>query len=112
MDEFEYLRDNMRTANAVAALDDRNMDLKAGNERLERTDVMGVTANYTDVRNIGEAQARMITEADDEHRSQVVFIVADVATKLFPNVNPIDKTLRAETLEYQVIGIATPICHP
>jgi len=109
MDEFEYLRDNMKVANAVAALDDRNIDLKAGNERLERTDVMGVTPNYTDVRNIGVAQGRMITEADDEHRAQIVFVGADVAAKLFPNVDPIGKTLRAETHEYQVVGVATPI---
>ena len=109
MDDYEYLRDNMKTAGAVAALDDRNIDLKAGNERLERTDVMGVTPNYTDVRNIGVAQGRMITESDDEHRSQIVFIGTDVATKLFPNVDPIGKTLRAETHEYQVVGVAQPI---
>jgi putative ABC transport system permease protein len=109
MEEFEYLRDNLKIANAVAALDDRNMDLKAGNERLERTDVMGVTPNYTDVRNIGVAQGRMITESDDDHRAQIVFIGADVAAKLFPNVDPIGKTLRAETHEYQVVGIATAI---
>src|SRR5438874_2237728 len=109
MDEYEYVRDNMKLANAVAALDDRNMDLKAGNERIERTDVMGVTPNYTDVRNIGIAQGRMITESDDEHRAQIVFIGADVATKLFPNVDPIGKTLRAETHEYLVVGVATPI---
>jgi putative ABC transport system permease protein len=109
MDDFEFLRDNMKTAGAVAALDDRNMDLKAGNERLERTDVMGVTPNYTDVRNIGVAQGRMITEADDEHRAQIVFIGADVAAKLFANVDPIGKSLRAETHEYQVVGVAEPI---
>jgi putative ABC transport system permease protein len=109
MEEFEYVRDNMKIANAVAALDDRNMDLKAGNERLERTDVMGVTPNYTEVRNIGIAQGRMITEADDEHRAEIVFIGTDVAAKLFPNVDPIGKTLRAETHEYQVVGVATPI---
>jgi ABC-type antimicrobial peptide transport system, permease component len=109
MDEYEWLRENMKTANAVAALDDRNIDIKAGNERLERTDVMGATPNYTDVRNIGIAQGRMITQSDDEHRSPVVFIGADVATKLYPNVDPIGKTLRAENHEYQVIGVATPI---
>ena len=108
MEEFEYLRDNMKNANAVAALDDRNMDLKAGNERLERTDVMGVTPNYTDVRNIGVAEGRMITESDDEHRAQIVFIGADVAAKLFPNVDPIGRTLRAETHEYQVVGELLP----
>ncbi|HVO56842.1 MAG TPA: ABC transporter permease [Dongiaceae bacterium] len=109
MDEYEYLRDNMKTPNAVAALDDRNIDVKSGNERLERTDVMGATPNYTDVRNIEIAQGRMITQSDDDHRAEVVFIGADVANKLFPNVDPIGKTLRAETHEYQVIGVATAI---
>ena len=109
MDEYEWLRDNMKTANAVAALDDRNIDIKSGNQILERTDVMGATPNYTDVRNIGVAQGRMITPSDDEHRSPVVFIGADVVAKLFPNVDPIGKTLRAENHEYQVIGVATPI---
>ncbi len=109
MDEYEFLRDNMKTAGAVAALDDRNIDIKSGNERLERTDVMGATPNYTDVRNIGIAQGRMITQSDDDHRAEVAFIGADVANKLFPNVDPIGKAFRAETHEYQVIGVATPI---
>ena len=109
MDEYEFLRDNMKTAGAVAALDDRNIDIKSGNERLERTDVMGATPNYTDVRNIGIAQGRMITQSDDDHRAEVAFIGADVANKLFPNVDPIGKMFRAETHEYQVIGVATPI---
>src|SRR6266516_7373421 len=85
MDEYQWVHDNMRIANAIAALDDRNMEIKSGNERLERTDVMGATPNYTDVRNIGIAQGRMITESDDEHRSGVAFIGADVAAKLYPN---------------------------
>jgi len=109
MEEYEFIRDNMKTAGAVAALDDRNIDIKSGNERLERTDVMGATPNYTDVRNIGIAQGRMITQSDDDHRAEVAFIGADVANKLFPTVDPIGKTFRAETHEYQVIGVATPI---
>src|SRR5262249_8236712 len=84
-------------AGAVAALDDRNMDIKSGNERLERTDVMGATPNYTDVRNIGIAQGRMITQSDDDHRAEVAFIGADVANKLFPTVDPIGKTFRRGT---------------
>jgi putative ABC transport system permease protein len=109
MDDYEYLRDNMKITSAVAATDDRNIDLKAGNERLERCDVTGATPNYSDIRNISIAQGRMITESDDEHRAEVAFIGADVATKLFPNVDPIGKSFRAETHEYQVIGVATAI---
>jgi putative ABC transport system permease protein len=109
LDDYEFLRDNMKMAAAVAATDDRNIDLKAGNERLERCDVTGATANYADVRNITVAQGRMITESDDDHRSPVAFIGADVAAKLFPTVDPIGKTFRAETHEYTVVGVATAI---
>src|ERR1700720_4457261 len=95
MDEYERLRDSMKTARAVAALDDHNIDVRSGNERLQNTDVMGVSSNYAEVRNINVAQGRFITEADDDHRAQVVFIGADVAERLFANVDPIGKTVRA-----------------
>ena len=109
MEEYERLRDNMRTAKAVAALDDHNVDVRSGNEKMTGTDVMGVSANYADVRSISIAQGRFITQSDDDHRAEVVVIGSDVAAKLFANVDPIGKSIRAETHEYQVIGVATPI---
>jgi putative ABC transport system permease protein len=109
MEDYERMRDSMKTAQAVAALDDHNIDIRSGNQRLENTDVMGVSSNYADVRNINVAQGRMVTEADDEHRAEVVFIGADVADRLFSNVDPIGKLLRAETHEYQVVGVAERI---
>src|ERR1700756_3380008 len=45
MDDYERMRDSMKTAKAVAALDDHNIDIRAGNQRLENTDVMGVSYN-------------------------------------------------------------------
>jgi putative ABC transport system permease protein len=109
MEDYERLRDNMTLAKAVAALDDHNIDVRSGNERLENTSVMGVSANYADVRNINVAQGRFITASDDDHRAQIAFIGSDVANRLFPNVDPIGKVLRAETHEYQVVGVAAPI---
>src|SRR5690242_51687 len=85
MEDYERLRDSMKTARAVAALDDHNVDVRSGNQRLESTDVMGVSANYADVRNINVMQGRFITPSDDDHRAQVVFIGADVAERLFAN---------------------------
>ena len=109
MEEYERLRDNMKTARAVAALDDHQVEVRSGKERLTGTDVMGVSANYADVRSIGVAQGRFTTQSDDDHRAEVVFIGSDVAAKFFPNVDPIGKSIRAETHEYQVIGVASPI---
>ncbi len=109
MDDYERMRDSMKTAKAVAALDDHNIEIRSGNQRLENTDVMGVSPNYAEVRNINVAQGRFINQTDDDHRGQVVFIGADVADRLFANVDPIGKVVRAETHEYQVIGVAERI---
>ncbi|MBS1840368.1 MAG: ABC transporter permease [Acidobacteria bacterium] len=109
MEEFERLKENMKTAKAIAALDDHNIDIRSGNEKMTGTDVMGVSPNYADVRSITIAQGRFVTQSDDDHRAEVVVIGADVAAKLFPNVDPIGKAIRAETHEYQVIGVAAAI---
>ena len=109
MEDYERMRESMKTAKAVAALDDHNIEVRSGNERLENTDVMGVSPNYAEVRNINIAQGRFINETDDAHRGEVVFIGADVADRLFSNVDPVGKLVRAETHEYQVIGVAERI---
>jgi putative ABC transport system permease protein len=109
MEDFERLRDSMKTASAVATEADRNVQVRYANLKMDNTDVMGVTYNFADVRNINVAQGRFLTQADDEHHSEVVFLGSDVAKKFFPNVDPIGKTIRAETHSYLVIGVAEAI---
>jgi len=107
-EDYTRLRESMQTAKAVAAIDDRNVQTRSGDIKMENTDVMGASPNFSDVRNINVASGRFITPADDEHRSEVVFIGSDLASKFFPNVDPIGKTIRAETHTYEVIGVAEP----
>ena len=109
MEDYVRLRDTMGTARAVAAIDDRNVQTRSGDVKMENTDVMGATPNFADVRNLNVAEGRFITPADDEHRSEVVFIGSDLAKKFYPNVDPIGKTIRAETHSYEVIGVAEAI---
>ena len=109
LDDYTRLRDNMRLAKAVAAEEDRNVQTRSGDAIMENTMIMGATPNFADVRNLNVASGRFITQADDEHRSEVVFIGPDLVQKFFPNSDPIGKTIRAETHTYQVIGVAEPI---
>lgn len=108
-DDYERLRDNMKTARAVAAEEDRNVQTRSGDVKMENTNVMGVTPNFAEVRNINVASGRFLTPTDEEHRTEVVFIGADLAKKFFPNSDPIGKTIRAETHSYEVIGVAEAI---
>jgi putative ABC transport system permease protein len=109
MDDYERLRDSMKLARAVAAEEDRNVQTRVGDIIMENTSIMGATANFADVRNLNIAEGRFITPADDEHRSDVAFIGSDLATKFFPNVDPLGKSIRAGTHTYEVIGVAEAI---
>jgi putative ABC transport system permease protein len=109
LEDYQRLRDSMKTAKAVAAEEDRNVQTRSGNLAMENTDVMGATPNFADVRNLVVAQGRFITQTDEDHHVDVVFIGPDLVAKFFPNSDPIGKTIRAETHSYEVIGVAGPI---
>jgi putative ABC transport system permease protein len=109
MEDYERLRESMKLARAVAAEEDHFVQVKSGNQTMENTQMMGATANFADIRNLNVAEGRFITQADDEHRSEVVFVGPDLVQKFFPNVDPIGKTLRVQTHTYEIIGVAAPL---
>jgi putative ABC transport system permease protein len=109
MEEFERFRDSTQLAKLVSGYDRQNALTRSGDLVEEDTQVVGVTSSYAEIENIGVAQGRFITPADEEHRSEVAFIGADLADKFFPNVDPIGKTVRSETHTYEVIGVGTRI---
>lgn len=109
MEDYARLRDGMKVARAVAAEEDHNVQTKVGNAIMENTQMMGTTANFADIRNLEVAQGRFITQSDDEHRQDVVFIGPDLVAKFFPNGDPIGKTIKVQTHSYEVIGVAAPL---
>jgi putative ABC transport system permease protein len=109
LEEFQRLRDTMKSASQVAAITARSMDVRSGNILLESTNLTGVTTNYADIRNISVSSGRFLTEADELHHAPVCFIGTDVVKKFFANVDPIGKFIRAGTHTYEVVGVATEI---
>jgi putative ABC transport system permease protein len=109
MEDFERLREGMKIATALAPEEDHNVQTRSGNAIMENTQMMGTTANFADIRNLNVAEGRFITQSDDDHRSEVVFIGPDLVKKFFPNVEPIGKTIRVQTHTYEVIGVAEPL---
>jgi len=109
LEEYQRLRDNMKTASHIAAIADRTMDVRYANVLLENTDVTGVTPNYPDIRNMNLSAGRVLTDGDDLHHAPVCFIGTDVVKKFFFNVDPIGKSIRAGTNTYEVVGVAGEI---
>lgn len=67
--------------------------------------VVGVSANWVDVRNEEIATGSGVTDDDINSLARVVVIGQDVRTELFPNEDPIGKTLRIADVPFQVKGI-------
>jgi len=108
-EDYEGLKDRLQLAQQVAALDGTDLDVRYGNELFENARVQGVTPNFAEVRSLGVAAGRFLTEADDLHRSPVCFLGNDLVEKFFPHVDPIGKSIRAGTHVFEVVGVATPI---
>ena len=109
IEDYQRLKASMKLARAVAAEEDHNVQVRSGNQTMENTMMMGATANFAEVRNLNVAEGRFITEADEEHRSEVIFVGPDLVQKFFPNVDPLGKTIRVQTHTYEIIGVAEPL---
>ena len=108
-DEYLRFKDSMRLATKIAAEENTTTDIRAGNEVLQDSSILGTSPEYAEIRSLNVAVGRALTQADELHRSEVCFLGADVAKKFFLNVDPIGKTIRAGTHSYEVVGVAEAI---
>jgi putative ABC transport system permease protein len=76
-----------------------------GHEKTRQMGIIGATANWSAV-NFAKLEAgRVFTFAEDEHRRQVVILGNTPWQALFPNVDPIGKTVRIGSNQFTVIGV-------
>ncbi len=90
-----------RAAEMQFALD---LDVKY-RDRTTSPSVIGVSANWAEVRNEDVAVGNGISEEDVASLARVVVIGEDVRRSLFPDEDPIGKTLRIADVPFQVKGI-------
>ena len=73
-------------------------------EKTKELSVIGVSENYAAVNFLKLAGGRFFTQSEVAHRGAVV-VLGDSPTKaLFPNVDPVGKTIRVGAVAYQVVG--------
>ncbi len=68
-------------------------------------DHTGALSSYEQVYNVRMAKGRFFSQAEDEHRADVVVIGADMADSFFPHEDPIGKIILVDLVPYQVIGV-------
>jgi putative ABC transport system permease protein len=83
--------------------------VRAGSQAIDDTNIRGVTANMGDIDPVVPRDGRYISEGDDQSRALVTMIGNDLATKLFPNVDPIGREILIDGRPFVIVGIAKTI---
>ena len=105
-DDYEALRENLKLPLRVGVELRANGKVRRGTEGITDVNIRGVTANMGDIDPVTPRDGRYISEGDDQSRSQVTMIGNDLATKLFPNVDPIGREILIDGRPFQVVGVA------
>jgi putative ABC transport system permease protein len=90
---------------AVAPHQDiESIGLSAGRNQMN-TWLVGMTPAYADLRNQQARQGRLISDTDVTFGRKVIVLGLVPRAKLFPGEDPIGKTVRVGSQEFEVIGV-------
>jgi len=95
---------NCRGILAVAPYSSGTVQLTYGNQNWSTT-VGGTTASYLFIRNYEILSGRNIVPEDIKNSAKVAIIGNTVATELFGDVDPIDKTMRIGNVPFRIVGL-------
>ncbi len=77
-------------------------------ERTKELSIIGVSQHYAAVNFLKVEGGRFFTEAEVIHRRRVVVLGQTALKALFPNIDPIGKTVRIGAQQYEVVGYVGP----
>jgi putative ABC transport system permease protein len=105
-DDFIAMRDNLKLPKAVGVEVRTFGTTKYESQNMTDVNIRGVTANIGQMDVETPAAGRYMSDFDNEHRSMVTMIGADVADKLFPGIDPLGKEILIDGRPFQVVGVA------
>jgi putative ABC transport system permease protein len=103
--DYERLASRLQKAEQVAAEAVGNSAVKFRDRRLADIQVHGTTANYGRMMSLDLASGRYFAESEDETAQAVAVVGWDVKDELFPQLDPVGRTLLLGGAPYRVIGL-------
>ena len=103
-DDAKAIEKNVDGIKYVAPGVQSSYQLVAGNQNWN-TQVQGMTPNIIDIRNYTIKTGRMYTEKELKSRDRVCVIGQTVADNLFPEGDPVGKTVRINKAPFRVVGV-------
>jgi putative ABC transport system permease protein len=107
MTDMEVVRRECRKCAQVGARGDRRRPVKAGDRKLPEVEIQGHTPNMGEAMRFDINAGRYFTESEYNNSAPVAVIGWDVQDELFPNVDPIGKSMKIDGYPVKIIGTLT-----
>ena len=105
LNDYQALKAGLSNVAAIAPSYQSNYDVKQGSESL-RVSVTGVTEDYFKVNTANEVElGRMITAKDRSAKNRVAVIGSQTADDLFQGLNPVNKVIKINGVNFTIIGV-------
>ncbi|MBS4035528.1 MAG: ABC transporter permease [Ignavibacterium sp.] len=105
MADFEKFKQSAKLPLAVAPVINTFQTVKFGEKRVETINVNGSNADYVQTTNFTFEQGRFYSEVESNASRQVAVIGSEIAKKLFPRGDALDKTIKIGAANFKVVGI-------
>ncbi len=105
IDYADKIRRDATMLAAVAPVVQRLGTIKFGNRTANNVIVDGTTSDLAYVSNMSFTDGRFFTNVETRGDRPLAVLGSDVADQLFPNQDPIGKTIKVNGLSFRVIGV-------
>jgi putative ABC transport system permease protein len=103
--DYERLAGLLQKAEQVAGEAVGNSAVKYRDRRLANIELHGTTANYGRMMSLDFVSGRYFAEGEDETGQAVAVVGWDVKDELFPQLDPVGRTVLVGGAPYRVIGL-------
>ncbi len=105
MDDYKEFKRLAKLPSAIAPSTFKTLNVKHGENVVDGVLVLGSTSEYINTTNLNFANGRFFTEIESKGARNVAVIGSNVAKKLFPRGNGLNKTVSLKGIKYKVIGV-------
>lgn len=108
LDEYEYIKNYAQSVDKIGVKAGASrVQLRRNGESLEDVVIDGAEPIIADIEKIDIKEGRYFTDTENNGGMRVIFIGADVASKLFPSGSAVGQELNVRGIPYRVIGVMT-----
>jgi putative ABC transport system permease protein len=107
-EEYEFLRTHVSLTREIGMGSGRSVTVFRNKEVAEGVSLQGNSPNMAVITNVETEEGHFISDTENSRRMNVAFIGHDIKNKFFPGSNAIGKSISADGVPFEVIGVAKP----